>query len=108
MIDKRLLTDMITVQLKGSKNAYGDVEMLSEIVVKPVRFDRSTAVSGLDNSHSKTSAGTIFIYPRFSDVVIDDSWIGAKVSDGIKRYTVVSYLSNYLNGRIFSYEIEVI
>ena len=41
------------------------------------------------------------------NVTVDDSWLGAVMNDGARDYLVIGYQPNYLNGRIFSYEVEV-
>jgi len=52
--------------------------------------------------------GNIFIYPRFSKVKVDDSWLQAQITDEHGTYEVVSYQVNYFNGKVFSYEVNVI
>ncbi|EID19830.1 hypothetical protein HMPREF1043_0867 [Streptococcus anginosus subsp. whileyi CCUG 39159] len=41
-------------------------------------------------------------------MTIDDTWLGAIVNDGSRDYIITGYQPNYLNKKIFSYEIEVI
>ncbi|MGQ7704931.1 putative minor capsid protein [Streptococcus suis] len=108
MIDKRLLQDFVTVRKVEGKSDFGDVTYSAPLDIKPVRFDRSVAVIGTNNSKTKQKAGVVYIYPKFANVTVDDSWLGAKVNDGIRDYTITGYQPNYLNGKIFSYEIEVI
>lgn len=108
MIDKRLLQDVVTVRKVEGKNDFGDVTYSDPLDIKPVRFDRSVAVIGTDNSKTRQKVGKVFIYPRFVDVTVNDSWLGALVNDGGRDYLVIGYQPNYLNGKIFSYEIEVI
>ncbi|HEM3505249.1 UNVERIFIED_CONTAM: putative minor capsid protein [Streptococcus suis] len=108
MIDKRLLQDVVTVRKVEGKDDFGDVSYSDTLDVKPVRFDRSVVVAGSDNSKTRRKVGVIYVYPRFADVTVDDSWLGAKVNDGMRDYLVTGYQPNYLNGKIFSYEIEVI
>ncbi|HEL1573265.1 TPA: capsid protein [Streptococcus suis] len=108
MIDKRLLKDVVTVRKVEGKDDFGDISYSDTLDVKPVRFDRSVVVTGSDNSKTRRKVGVIYVYPRFADVTIDDTWLGAKVNDGMRDYTVTGYQPNYLNGKIFSYEIEVI
>ncbi|HEM3698086.1 TPA: capsid protein [Streptococcus suis] len=108
MIDKRLLQDVVTVRKVEGKDDFGDVTYSAPLDIKPVRFDRSVAVIGINNSKTKQKAGVVYIYPKFANVTVDDSWLGAKVNDGMRDYLVTGYQPNYLNGKIFSYEIEVI
>nr|DAX81190.1 MAG TPA: Minor capsid protein [Caudoviricetes sp.] len=108
MIDKRLLQDTITVRKVADKNDFGDESYSDPLSVKPVRFDRSVSVVGTNNSKTRQKAGVIYIYPKFASVTVDDSWLGAIVNDGARDYTVTGYQPNYLNGKVFSYEVEVI
>lgn len=107
MIDKRLLQDVVTVRKVDGKDDYGDVTYSAPLDIKPVRFDRSVVVTGTNNSKSRQKAGVIYIYPKFANVTVDDSWLGTIVNDGARDYLVTGYQPNYLNGKIFSYEVEV-
>lgn len=108
MIDKRLLTDAISVRKVADKNDFGDESYSDPLDIKPVRFDRSVSVTGANNSKTRQKVGVIYIYPKFANVTVDDSWLGAIVNDGARDYVVTGYQPNFLNGKIFSYEIEVI
>lgn len=108
MIDKRLLKDVISVRKVAGRNDFGDVSYSDALDIKPVRFDRSVSVTGTNNSKTREKAGVIYIYPKFANVTVDDSWLGAIVNDGARDYTITGYQPNYLNGKVFSYEIEVI
>ena len=98
MIDKRLL--------KGIDK---------RLSIKNVRFDRLVGGSGnrnsktgTGNSKSRQKQGVIYLYPSLSFVTVDNSWMGAKVNDGIGDYTINGFQTNYYDGEIFSQEIEVI
>lgn len=108
MIDKRLLTDTIKVSKVNGLDDFGAKSFDAPITITPVRFDRSVRSVGSNNSKQRDKSGTIFIYPKYLSVVVDDSWIDAKVNDGFKDYIIKGYQPNSLNGKIFSYEIEVI
>lgn len=108
MIDKRLLTDAISVRKDAGKNQYGDVTYSDPFEIKPVKFDRSIQVVGSNNSKTRQKVGKVFIYPKFVNVIVDDSWLGAIINDGARDYIVTGYDVNYLNGKVFSYEVEVI
>ena len=108
MIDKRLLKDAISVRKVAGRNDFGDVSYSDSLDIKLVRFDRSVSVTGTNNSKTRQKAGVIYIYPKFANVTVDDSWLGAIVNDGARDYTITGYQPNYLNGKVFSYEIEVI
>lgn len=107
MIDKRLLQDFITVRKVEGKDDFGDVTYSDPLDIKPVRFDRSVAVIGTNNSKTKQKVGVVYIYPKFANVTVDESWLGAIVNDRERDYLVTGYQPNYLNGKIFSYEVEV-
>lgn len=108
MIDKRLLQDVVTVRKVEGKDDFGDVTYSEPLDIKSVRFDRSVAVAGTNNSKIRQKVGVVYIYPKFVSVTVDDSWLGAIVNDGVRNYTVTGYQPNYLNGKLFSYEIEVV
>lgn len=109
MIDKRLLTDEVQVFLKSGPDSYGKEKEAEPILLKPVRFDRSVSVNGSGNNVNRQKVGTIFVYPKFCDVTVDDSWLGARVSDGVRDYIVQGFNVNHLFSKtVFSYEIEVI
>lgn len=108
MIDKRLLKDAISVRKVAGRNDFGDVSYSDPLDIKLVRFDRSVSITGTNNSKTRQKAGVVYIYPKFANVTVDDSWLGAIVNDGARDYTITGYQPNFLNGKIFSYEIEVI
>lgn len=111
MIDKRLLTDSVKVELVESKDEWGDKKHSTPITLNNVRFDRTTQIKNNQNlgkNTLKNKVGTIFIYPKITEIVIDDSWIGAKVTDEYGEYKVQGYSVNKLNGQLFSIELEVI
>ncbi|CTO11805.1 putative minor capsid protein [Streptococcus pneumoniae] len=121
-IDKRLLKDVLTIKKVADKNDYGDEVYSEPLTIKNVRFDRSVGGSGnrnsktgtgnsktgTGNSKSRQKQGVIYLYPSLSFVTVDNSWMGAKVNDGIGDYTINGFQTNYYDGEIFSQEIEVI
>lgn len=112
MIDKRLLTDTVVVSLVGDKDRWGKFTYQEPFEVKHVRFDRSSidkssSIQSLTNI-TRNKSGTIFIYPKFSNVVVDDSWLQANITDQHGEYKVISFETNYLGRKVFSYEITVI
>ncbi|HEO7922202.1 TPA: capsid protein [Streptococcus agalactiae] len=108
MIDKRLLTDSITVSKIGTVNDFGDITYLESIALSDVRFDRNIGTVGTNNQKLRQKPSVIYIYSQFTKVIVDDSWIDAKVNDGDRDYIVKGFQPNYINGKLFSYEIEVI
>ena len=112
MIDKRLLTDTIQVKLIDDVDTWGKQTYQEPFTVNNVRFDRLT-VDKTDKAIKLTNTvrnrtGNIFIYPRFSKVIVNDSWLQAQITDSHGTYEVVSYQVNYFNGKVFSYEVNVI
>lgn len=113
MIDKRLLTDTVTVTLVGSKDEWGKVTYQEEFELSNVRFDRriirKETKAGATQNPVQDKPGVIFIYPKFTNVTINDEWINAIVKDEYSTYTVIGFNVNPLfNGKVFSYELEVI
>ncbi|AFU88677.1 putative minor capsid protein [Streptococcus phage phiNJ2] len=108
MIDKRFLQDVVKVRKVEGKDDFGDVTYSDPLDIKSVRFDRSVAVIGTNNSKTRQKVGVVYIYPKLANVTVDESWLGAIVNDGERDYLVIGYQPNYLNGKVFSYEIEVI
>lgn len=109
MIDKRLLTDEVAVRLVRGLDEFGKKEFSSGFSLAPVRFDRSVTSGGANQSKTKNKPGIIFVYSKHCpDIVVNDVWLGAEIVDGEQTYTVQGYRVNTFNGRIFSYEIEVV
>lgn len=108
MIDKRLLTDEVTIYFKDIKNEFGDTDFQNSITLKNVRFDRSDSVSGIDNNRLRSKSGTIFMYGKYFKGIVDKKWLGAKVISNNKEYKITGYQTNFFKGKLFSYEIEVI
>ena len=112
MIDKRLLKDSISVSLAGEKDSWGKVKYQQTFEVENARFDRSSIDKSI-NTQSLTNitrlkSGIIFIYPKYSNVEVDDSWLQAKINDYHGEYKVIGIETNYFRGKVFSYELTVI
>ena len=112
MIDKRFLTDTVTVSLAGKKDKWGKIAYKEPFEIKFVRFDRSS-IDKTTNTQSLTNitrnkSGTLFIYPKFNNVVVDDSWLQANIKDKHGEYKVISFETNYFGNKVFSYEVTVI
>ncbi|AME09666.1 hypothetical protein AXE85_05630 [Gemella sp. oral taxon 928] len=112
MIDKRLLTDTIKVSLVNEKDKWGKASYAPFFEVKYVRFDRSSIDKSTNTQNltniTRNKSGTIFIYLKFADVKVDDSWLQAKIIDKHGEYKVISFEVNYLGKKVFSYELSVI
>ena len=112
MIDKRLLKDSISVSLAGGKDSWGKVEYQQPFEVENVRFDRSSIDKSINTQRltniTRLKSGTIFIYPKYSNVGVDDSWLQAKIRDPHGEYKVIGIETNYFRSKVFSYELTVI
>ena len=112
MIDKRLLTDTVTVSLAGEKDKWGKVTFKEPFEIKFVRFDRSSLDKSTNTQNltniTRNRSGTLFIYPKFNNVVVDDSWLQANIRDKHGEYKIISFETNYLGNKVFSYELTVI
>lgn len=112
MIDKRLLKDSISVSLAGEKDSWGKVKYQQTFEVENVRFDRSSIDKSINTQSltniSRLKSGIIFIYPKYSNVEVDDSWLQAKINDYHGEYKVIGIETNYFRSKVFSYELTVI
>lgn len=112
MIDKRLLTDSVSVSLIGEKDKWGKFTYQEPFELHNVRFDRSSIDKSINTQSltniSRLKSGIIFIYPKFNNVVVDDSWLQANIRDKHGEYKVISFETNYLGNKVFSYELTVI
>lgn len=112
MIDKRLLTDSVSVSLIGEKDKWGKFTYQEPFELHNVRFDRSSIDKSINTQSltniSRLKLGTLFIYPKFNNVVVDDSWLQAKITNQHGEYKVISFETNYLRNKVFSYELTVI
>ena len=105
MIDKRLLTDTVEVSLAGEKDKWGKITYKEPF--DRSSLDKSTNTQNLTNI-TRNKSGTLFIYPKFNNVVVDDSWLQANIKDKHGEYKVISFETNYLGNKVFSYELTVI
>jgi hypothetical protein len=112
MINKKLLTDSISVSLAGEKDSWGKVKYQQPFEVENVRFDRSLIDKSINTQRltniTRLKLGTIFIYPKYSNVEVDDSWLQAKIRDPHGEYKVIGIETNYFRSKVFSYELTVI
>lgn len=112
MVDKRLLKDSISVSLAGEKDNWGKVKYQKPFEVENVRFDRSSIDKSINTqiltNISRLKSGTIFIYPKYSNVEVDDSWLQAKINDYHGEYKVIGIETNYFRNKVFSHELTVI
>lgn len=115
VIDKRTLTDSITIQKVGAKDDWGKKEYLPPVYLNPVRFDRSFDAPGTVNNPagkknpSYQKPGVIFVYPQYCPVELDESYREGIVKDGSREYIVTKILPimEPLRDKVYCYEIEV-
>lgn len=110
MIDKRMLVDSVEVTLVGPPDKWGKQTELSTLKIENIRFDVATNANSSGRNSSINRVSTLFVYPKYCNVVVDDSWLDAKVIYNGREYTIQSYetLLHPFNKQVFCYEIGVI
>lgn len=110
MIDKRMLVDSVEVTLVGTPDKWGKQTELSTLKIENVRFDVATNANSSGRNSNINRASTLFVYPKYCNVVVDDTWLDAIVIYAGHEYTVQSYetLIHPFNRQVFCYEIGVI
>lgn len=110
MIDKRMLVDSVAITLVGPPDKWGKQTELSTLALNNVRFDVATNLNSANRNSNINRASTLFVYPKYCNVVVDDTWLDAKVIYDGHEYTVQSYetLIHPFNRQVFCYEIGVI
>lgn len=110
MIDKRMLVDSVKVTLVGPPDKWGKKSETLTQTLDNVRFDVATNSNSANRNSNINRASTLFVYPKYCNVAVDDSWLDAKVVYGDHEYTVQSYetLLHPFSQRVFCYEIGVI
>lgn len=110
MIDKRMLVDSVEVTLVGQPDKWGKKTELSTLTLGNVRFDVATNLNSANRNSNINRTSTLFVYTKYCNVTVDDSWLDAKVIYAGHEYTVQSYetLIHPFNRQVFCYEIGVI
>ncbi|MCJ0552249.1 minor capsid protein [Enterococcus cecorum] len=110
MIDKRMLVDSVEVTLVGPPDKWGKQKELSTLTLGNVRFDVATNLNSANRNSNINRTSTLFVYPKYCNVTVDDSWLDAKVIYAGHEYTIQSYetLLHPFSQRVFCYEIGVI
>ena len=110
MIDKRMLVDSVAITLVGPPDKWGKQTELSTLALNNVRFDVATNSNSSGRNSNINRASTLFVYPKYCNVVVDDTWLDSKVIYAGYEYTVQSYatLIHPFNRQVFCYEIGVI
>ena len=108
MIDKRLLNDSVMISKVVGKDDWGKETYSPPTQLTPVRFDKSSVInySSRDETFSKPSV--IYVYTRYCDIHLDDTWLKGKVEDETGDYIIQTINPIALFKRIVGYEIEVI
>lgn len=110
MIDKRTLTDSVQILKVLGKDDWGNQTYDFPLTLSPVRFDRNHEFQGLGNQRSESKPSVVLVYPKYCPVLIDDSFLGGKVTcDGVE-YIVRKIIPQFhpFKKTVFCYEIEVI
>lgn len=110
-IDKRLLIDTVTIQkATDEKDGWGKVILESPVTLKYVRFDRQYQVQGTKNNRKESKPSTLFVYPKYCPVVLDNTFKNAIINDGKRDYRVTSVIpiSYPHKQKVFCYEVECI
>ena len=110
MIDKRMLVDSVKVTLVGPPDKWGKQTDLLTLALNNVRFDVATNSNSSGRNSNINRTSTLFVYPKYCNVTVDDSWLDAKVIYAGHEYTIQSYetLLHPFSQRVFCYEIGVI
>lgn len=110
MIDKRMLVDTVTIQKPASVDKWGKETYSDHITLKNVRFDRSTSHTGSGQSRNENNFSVLMIYPEYTPIKLDNSWVDGRVNDTHRDYIIRKIIPQYhpFNHKILCYEIEVI
>ena len=110
-IDKRLLIDTVTIQkTTGEKDGWGKEVFESPVPLRTVRFDRQYQVQGTQNNRKESKPSTLFVYPKYCQIVLDKTFENAIINDGEREYRVTSVVpvSYPHKQKVFCYEVECI
>nr|DAP40211.1 MAG TPA: Minor capsid protein [Caudoviricetes sp.] len=110
MIDKRMLVDTVTIQKPAETDKWGKETYSDPITLKNVRFDRSTSHAGSGQNRSENNFSVLLVYPKYTPIELDDSWLNGRVNDTHRDYIIRKIIPQYhpFNHKILCYEIEVI
>lgn len=110
MIDKRMLVDTVTIQKLSDVDKWGKETYSDPIILKHVRFDRSVSHIGSGQGRNEDNFSVLMVYPKYTPVELDDSWLNGRVSDENRNYIIRKIIPQYhpLKHTILCYEVEVI
>lgn len=110
MIDKRMLVDTVTIQKPADTDKWGKVTYSDPIILKYVRFDRSVSHTGSGADRNENNFSVLMVYPKYTPIELDDSWLNGRVSDENRNYIIRKIIPQYhpFNNKILCYEVEAI
>lgn len=110
MIDKRMLVDTVTIQKTSDVDKWGKETYSDPITLKYVRFDRSVSHTGSGADRNENNFSVLMIYPKYTPIELDDSWLNGRVFDESRNYIIRKIIPQYhpFNNKILCYEVEVI
>ena len=110
MIDKRMLVDTVTIQKPAEVDKWGKETYSDPITLKNVRFDRSTSHTGSGQSRNENNFSVLMIYPEYTPIKLDNSWVDGQVNDTHRDYIIRKIIPQYhpFKHTILCYEVEVI
>lgn len=110
MIDKRMLVDTVTIQKPASVDKWGKETYSDPITLKHVRFDRSVSHTGSGQSRNENNFSVLMIYPRYTPIELDNSWVDGRIKDNNQDYIIRKIIPQYhpFKHTILCYEVEVI
>lgn len=110
MIDKRMLTDSVTIKKPVGEDDWGKEVYSEPLLLSPCKFDRSFSHSGSGNHRSESNSSTVIVYHKYCPVALDKSFVGGVVEEDGVSYVVKNIIPQYhpLTKKLLAYEIEVI
>ena len=110
MIDKRMLTDSVTIKKTVGEDDWGKEAYSEPLLLSPCKFDRAFSHSGSGNHRSESNSSTVIVYHKYCPVKLDKSFVGGVVEEDGISYVVKNIIPQYhpLTKKLLAYEIEVI
>lgn len=110
MIDKRLLTDSVTIQKVTDRDTYGKATYDPAIELSPVKFDRNFSHQGTGSHRSESKPSVLLVYPQFTPVTLDKSYNGGKMICDGEEFIIRQVIpqKHPFTKKVLCYEIEVV